>query len=296
MQMAPHLDLALGRGKLEQAELFRWVPESQMGLVEPKESCGLAATRSRASLPSPERAKALGAYYTSRRVADFLVRWAIRGPADCVLDPAFGNGVFLEAAADRIRVLGGDPGQRVAGVELDEATYSCVVSRLADSAQISPERCRHADFFTLSTGWGVFDAVVGNPPFIRYQRFAGQLRRRALDRALAMGVTLPALTSSWAPFVVHAASMLRDGGRMGLVVPFEAAYSVYARPLLGFLADSFGNVSLLTFQQKLFPYLSEDTMLLLAEGKGGRAEVFECFDFEDEGSLPDSDGSMPMDL
>ena len=38
---------------------------------------------------APPRAKALGAYYTDGAVADFLVRWAVRSPADRVLDPSF---------------------------------------------------------------------------------------------------------------------------------------------------------------------------------------------------------------
>jgi hypothetical protein len=63
-------------------------------------------------------AKALGAYYTDEEIANFLVTWAIRSQQDVVLDPSFGGGVFLRAAASRIRILGGTPSKQVAGVEL----------------------------------------------------------------------------------------------------------------------------------------------------------------------------------
>lgn len=53
-----------------------------------------------------EYRKKLGALYTDRSVARFLVRWAIRRESDTVLDPAFGDGVFLDAALDRLRELG----------------------------------------------------------------------------------------------------------------------------------------------------------------------------------------------
>ena len=48
--------------------------------------------------------------------------------------------------------------------------------------------------------------MIGNPPFVRYQAFAGAARAKGIAAALAQGVRLTALTSSWAPFVVHATS------------------------------------------------------------------------------------------
>jgi len=75
-----------------------------------------------------------------------------------------------------------------------------------------------------------FDAVVGNPPFIRYQRFSGAARRRALERCRDHGVKLPELCSSWAPFVVHSAAMVKPSGRLAMVVPMEIAHAAYARP------------------------------------------------------------------
>ena len=45
-----------------------------------------------------EARKNLGAYYTNRPVADFLVSWAVRSSKDRVLDPSFGDGVFIISA------------------------------------------------------------------------------------------------------------------------------------------------------------------------------------------------------
>jgi adenine-specific DNA-methyltransferase len=39
--------------------------------------------------------KTLGAVYTPLRIAATLVRWAVRSPAERVLDPACGAGFFL---------------------------------------------------------------------------------------------------------------------------------------------------------------------------------------------------------
>lgn len=217
---------------------------------------------------TPERAKAFGAFYTDAVVAEFLVRWAVRHPGDTVLDPSFGGGVFLEAAGARLRDLGGDEGQ-VYGVELDEEVYTRVTQELRS---ISPENLVRSDFFALETNaLPPLDAIVGNPPFIRYQSFSGELP--AL-RAKTQGVALTRLSSSWAAFVVHSAAFLRPGGRLGMVVPAELAHAAYARPVLAFLTRTFGRVTLLTFKERLFPNISQDTLLLLAEEKGVPGGLF----------------------
>ena len=109
--------------------------------------------------------KRTGAYYTADAVADFLVRWAVREPTDRVLDPSFGGGVFLDAAAARICDLGGNPATTVHGVELDPEVHREVVRRLAPD--VAPDHLTRADFFSVD-GEPTYDAVVGNPPFVRY--------------------------------------------------------------------------------------------------------------------------------
>src|SRR5947209_9941564 len=226
-------------------------------------------------------AKTFGAYYTDEEVANFLVRWAIRSKDDAVLDPSFGGGVFLRASASRIYTLGGTPSRQVAGVELDAAAFE----------EAGDFRISQGNFFDIGAGdgdqWlGTFDAVVGNPPFIRYQRFSGADRRKALSRAAEHGVTLSQLTSSWAPFIVHSAAMLKRGGRLAMVVPYEIVHARYAKPVLEFLAARFRELSLLTFTEPLFPSINEATVLLLADGKDeGRSERLSISNFVNAGGL-----------
>ena len=211
------------------------------------------------------RAKAFGAFYTGAVVAEFLVRWALRSSNDTVMDPSFGGGVFLRAAAAQLRNLGGAERQ-VYGVELDEEVYARVSRELKG---ISGENLIRSDFFTVEPTLLPIDAVVGNPPFVRYQSFDGAL---AASRAKAQGVALTKLASSWAAFVVHSAAFLKPGGRLGMVVPAELAHAAYAQPVLDYLTRTFGRVTLLSFKERLFPDLSQDTLLLLAEDKHGASE------------------------
>ena len=239
-------------------------------------------------LTAGERAKALGAYYTDSQVADFLVWWAVRQSTDTVLDPSFGGGVFLRSAGKRIRDLRGDPRVQVFGVELADDVHSEISRLLRREFEIDPEHVILSDFFeVLPYRLRQFDVVVGNPPFIRYQRFAGDVRRRALTRAAEGGLKLSALTSSWLPFLVHGIRFLRRGGRLAMVIPFEICHAAYAQPVLDYLARRFESVTFLTFRSKLFSGLSEDTLLLLADARrdGGTAARFYLRDLAHAGGL-----------
>ncbi len=220
-------------------------------------------------LASSPNIKHTGAYYTGEHVASFLAGWAIRAPTDTVLDPSFGGGVFLQAAATVIQQLGGRRVQ-VFGVEMDIPVWSETAARLTG---IIPERnLTNSDFFEIDPT--PYDAVVGNPPFVRFQSFSGIAREKALERARHQGVALPRLSSSWAPFVIHSCAMLRQGGRLAMVLPMEMWHASYARPVLEYLRKRFRSLEVLTFDERLFADISQDTVLLLANDFGnGDAEL-----------------------
>lgn len=239
--------------------------------------------------PTGQRAKAFGAYYTDGRVAAYLASWATRLATDKVLDPSFGGGVFLEAAAVVLSGHGAVDGRNVYGVEIDPGVHHSVSRELIDQYAMVPKHLLQADFFSVApASLPAFDAIVGNPPFIRYQSFSDAVRDQALARASAQGVELSRLSSSWAPFLVHASGMLNKGGRLGLVLPTELLHAVYARPVLELLRSRFRFVNLITFRVPLFPDLSQDTLLLQAEGYGENAEEFTLSEVHSLEDLPAS--------
>ena len=208
------------------------------------------------SAAGPNSPKARGAYYSPRRVAAALVRWAVRRPDDRLLDPACGDGRFLAMHSPS------------AGVDCNESAV-----RAARAA--APGSVVHAaDFFEWAASTRErFDCAAGNPPFIRYQRFRGAVRARARRLSAAQGAHLSGLASSWAPYLVVTASLLRPGGRMAFLVPAEIGHAPYAAPLLSWLASRFDSVRVVAVRQKIFPKLSEDVWVLYAEGFGGAADA-----------------------
>jgi len=234
--------------------------------------------------------KALGSYYTDSQIADFLVWWAVRDAKDSVLDPSFGGGVFLRSAGKRLQQLRGDPKRQIFGIELNADVHVTISELLRHEFGIVPANLIQSDFFEiLPNRLRPVDVVVGNPPFIRYQRFSGDARELARKRAAEEGLTISGLSSSWLPFLIHSVRLLRPGGRLAMVIPFEISHATYARPVLDHLSKRFDSVTFLTFRKKLFPTLSEDTLLLLAEGRHEPFGVAQFFlrDLAHAGELPD---------
>jgi adenine-specific DNA-methyltransferase len=200
--------------------------------------------------------KERGQYFTPEAVARTLVSWVTRDRRCRLLDPSCGDGAFLACHP------------RAVGIEIDR-------EKAALAKQRAPGALVHeADFFEWAAATRErFQIAAGNPPFIRYQRFSGAERERALAHCRRLGVHFSGLASSWAPFLVATAGLLRPDGRMAFVVPAEIGHATYARPLIEWLAGNFGHVRILAVRKKLFPHLAEDTWLLYCSDFGARTSI-----------------------
>lgn len=232
--------------------------------------------------------KARGAFFTPAEICDFVTAWAVRSPSDRVLEPSCGEAAFLISAGERLRALGARPEtaeqlhgfNQLHGVELHEP--SALNAAVATAVRQIPATVHCGDFFDADMPES-FDAVVGNPPYVRYQDFTGDARAKGQRCALALGVPLSGLASSWAPFLLHATTFLAASGRLGLVLPAELLSVNYAAPIRSFLMRRFGSVRLVLFEERVFPGVSEEVVLLLAEGQGptDRFTVHQARDLDD---------------
>ena len=214
---------------------------------------------------SPGVRKARGAFFTPDEVAQFIAGWAITSVTDKVMEPSSGDAAFLVAAVERIRQMSPDPTvvPVVEGIEIHD--YSARVGRERVRAAGGRAHVRVTDFFLLDPEQS-YDAVIGNPPYVRYQDWSGVARTRSREAALRAGVPLTGLASSWAAFTVHSALFLKAGGRLGLVLPAELLSVNYAAPVRQFLFDNFKSVELVLFDEQIFPEAEADVVLLLADG------------------------------
>ncbi|MFC7706214.1 N-6 DNA methylase [Plastorhodobacter daqingensis] len=235
-----------------------------------------------------EKRKARGAFFTPPEIARYLCDWAVREPTDTVFEPSCGEASFLMAAGERLRALGAAPlfwSEQLQGVEIFDTSARNAEALLQGAG--FDARVSVGDFFEHDPPT-TYDAIVGNPPFVRYQNFTGAARSRSLEAALAQGVRLSGLASSWAAFVVKAALHVAPGGRLALVLPAELLSVNYAQEVRRFLLRRFGRVRLIMFEDRVFPGVLEEVVLLLADGTGG-ASCLEVHQTKDVRSLASVD-------
>jgi adenine-specific DNA-methyltransferase len=221
--------------------------------------------------------KLRGGYYTPGTIADFLARWAIRSPTTEILEPGCGDGALLESAARALLECGASH-QAVAGlihgVEIDGQEAIHAVERIrALNIPVSPSLVHQGDFFAYCkshlTDKRRFDAVIGNPPFIRYQTFLEDQRLIAFELMRRAGLHPTRLTNAWVPFLVASTLLLNQHGRLAMVIPAELLQVNYASELRYFISDYYNQVTLITFKKLIFKGIQQEVVLLLGERNGG---------------------------
>lgn len=236
--------------------------------------------------------KLRGGYYTPQPLADFLCRWSIQENTKSVLEPSCGDGNFIEAAINRFEALGIDGKSidgKIKGIELIEEEALKAAER-AKYLGLKSKTIVNSDFFHYveSNEACKYDAIIGNPPFIRYQNFPEEHRELAIKMMQNLGMKPNKLSNIWVPFLVVSASLLNDNGRLAMVIPAELFQVKYAAETRVFLSKFFDRITIITFKKLVFEKIQQEIVLLLCEkqvdhGKGIR--VIECENLDELKSL-----------
>lgn len=208
------------------------------------------------STPSDEKLR--GGYYTPESLAQFVATWVSEAGKN-LLEPSCGDGSILQFLAQH-----GD----ATGIEL-----------IPTEAKLARERTGatvvEGDFFSWFTPerQGQFDGVAGNPPYIRFGSWEERYREPAFALMRSEGLSPTRLTNAWLPFVVGSVAAVRDGGRVGLVIPAELLQVGYAAQLRAYLVDSCSEVTVVSFKELVFPGILQEVLLLLATKGQGPAAI-----------------------
>lgn len=234
----------------------------------------------------------LGAYYTPEPIANALVAWAMSAGSRSVLDPSYGEGVFLGSALRELATrLNSDACALVHGVDVDPRCLRRV-SRLG----LPTKNLTCADFLSLAPKdlrGAPFGAVVGNPPFVRHHWMKGDVKLNAMAMLELAEAHLPGTASSWAYFVVHALRFLADDGRLALVLPEAILQADYARSVRALLARRFARTQLIQLRERVFADTEESVVVVLAEGQGpGGLEVRSVADVAELAQVIEGRGSL----
>ena len=226
--------------------------------------------------------KLRGGYYTPDKISEFITDWAVKAAADTILEPSCGDGSFLNAITHRLKILGAtrqEVKKNVIGVELDSVE--------AEKAAQYGTTVVCKDFFLyfreVVDDKKKFDAIVGNPPFIRYQNFNEEYREIAFTLMNKYGFKPNRLTNIWLPFLLLSCNALKPNGRLGMVIPAELFQVDYAAEARQFLSGFFDRLTIITFKQLVFDDIQQEVVLLLGERgcEKHRIRIIELNNIED---------------
>lgn len=215
--------------------------------------------------------KLRGGYYTPSDLAAFIARWVKDISPKRVLEPSCGDGAFLGALA----AVDGFEKAAVTAFELDESEAAKAKARASElglQAEIRAE-----DFL----GWAIdhrkndpdkFDAVIGNPPFVRYQYLPALFQHRSEQIFRELELPFTKHTNAWVPFILASMSMLRPGGRLAMVVPAEIIHVTHAQSLRSYLGRECRRLVIIDPEELWFDGTLQGAVILLAEKRANEAE------------------------
>lgn len=231
--------------------------------------------------------KLRGGYYTPKSITDFLCKWAITTDTGKILEPSCGDGNFVESAISRMQFLGRsneEISELIKGVELFHEEAQKAKAR-AVAVGVEDSIITNSDFFSfIDENQELYDVVIGNPPFIRYQNFPDEHRVLAIKMMQDLGMKPNKMTNIWVPFLIISASRLSPNGKMAMVIPAELFQVKYAAESRVFLSEYFERITIITFKKLVFKGILQEVVLLLCEktvqdNQGLR--VIECENLED---------------
>jgi len=230
----------------------------------------------------PSKNKLRGGYYTPIKIADFLTAWALDGITkdSSILEPSMGDGVFVSAVINNLegkKFPNKSVEKMIYGIELfKEETRKAKKSIDERGYKSANFNLRTGDFFEFvknSSEINRFDVVLGNPPFIRYQNFPRKQRDIAEKILSKNEIHLNKLTNAWAFFLLVSVLLLKENGKIAMVLPAELLQVGYASKIRIFLSKIFHSVTIVTFKKLTFKDIQQEVILLMGDkskqGPGG---------------------------
>ena len=219
-----------------------------------------------------------GQHYTPPQVVRLLAAFAVRSAADTVFDPSCGDGRLLADAmiakkgfaARAKRAINGE----VFGLDrsrsaIELATKTGAQVAVADFFDVEP-RARLNDVNLTNS----FDAIIGNPPYIRQEVIGNRDKRRiearlAKDREASPEVCWPRWSGRsdiYVYFFAHAICFLKEGGRLVFLTASSWLDAGYGAALREFLLSNFRIVAIIeSAAESFFADASINTSITVLE-------------------------------
>lgn len=227
--------------------------------------------------------KLRGAYYTPLQLANAMVNICSADNIHTVLEPSCGDGVFLDSLKQLLLIEKIDS---VDAVEIESDEAKTVQNKYLNHDNV---HVLNEDFFEFYSRMVIsrkqYDLILGNPPYIRYQYLTETQRQLQSNILTSHGMKANKLINAWVAFLVACVHLLSENGKIAFVIPAEILQVAYAEDLRLFLSKNLAKITLITFEQLVFPGIEQEVVVFIgekdSEEKGIRIiEMNDLFGFE----------------
>lgn len=217
-----------------------------------------------------------GRYFTPQLIADFVTEWIVdqEQAIKNVLEPSVGEGIFLSSLSK----FENTTNSNIIAIEIDEDTAKEAISKTGYSfysnwgffrEKTEDKKVVINDDFYHAYKNGLeqkrFQAILGNPPYIRYQYLQEDQRVEQSEILTRNLMKSNKLINAWVSFTVACISCMEDSSRIGLVVPAELLQVKYSEDLRKFLVKQLNRCTIVTFDNLVFDDIEQEVVLLLGE-------------------------------
>lgn len=204
--------------------------------------------------------KLRGGYYTPTPIVEFMVEWLTNDKnIKKILEPSAGDGQFVKALANSSKELD------INAVEILEEESTKISLIKSKKSNISIFNNDFYDFYEafIQDKNDLYDAVIGNPPYIRYQYLTNEQREFQSDILKNNGLKPNKLINAWVAFTIASIEMIKEGGKFAFVLPTDLLQVSYSKQLRAFLLNSLSNITIITFNELVFKGIQQDVVLIL---------------------------------
>lgn len=203
--------------------------------------------------------KLRGGYYTPYELTEYIAKYVVKnlnGKEKIILEPSVGDGNFYQAFQDL------DIEFTMTGIELIEEEFLKANERVKNDERFYTI---NDDFYTFyhENRNSKYKAIVGNPPYIRYQLLTDLQRDYQSEMMKNNGLRTNRLINSWVAFTVASIEMLEEKGVFAFVLPTDLLQVTYAKELRAFLHAQLSEMNMINFNETVFEGIQQDVLLIL---------------------------------
>ncbi len=207
--------------------------------------------------------KLRGAYYTPLPLAEMMIDlFDHQDAAIKVLEPSCGDGVFLDAA---IQKKIDQTAKEIIAIEIDQNEAGKAAEYTKEHKNVIVYNEDFFDYYHRINDQEKYDLIIGNPPYIRYQYLDEKQRELLSDILTSQGMKANKLINTWVGFMVACVNLLSEQGKIAFVIPAEIMQVAYAEDLRLFLADQLSKITLITFEELIFPDIEQEIVVFVGE-------------------------------